>query len=69
MPYSGYCSQSPQCTDNAPFTLSLAGMYLPKLVQQNCEAASETKNIDPDQRHGVPQVAVQLGLRELGTRQ
>lgn len=43
--------------ENAPFTLSLAGIYLPKLSQQNYEAASEIKNIDPDQRHGVSEAA------------
>lgn len=69
MPYCGCYSQSPKCTDNAPFTLRLAGIYLPELVQENYEAESEIKNIDPDQRHGVPDVAVQLRLKELGTRE
>lgn len=55
---------------DALFTLKLTEMYLSKLVQQNCGAASEEKNTNPDQRHGVPEVALHIaGLKELGNRQ
>lgn len=43
---------------DAPFTLRPTEVYLSKLVQQNYKAASEEKNTDPDQRHGVPEVAL-----------
>jgi len=55
---------------DAPFPVRLTEMYLPKLVQQNCEAASEEKNTDPHQSHGVPEVALHVpGLKEPGNRQ